>query len=172
MTEMIRSDNIDERFCGWGLRSKVFNAGSEMTCCHTTACIHLTVGHISIAGVFLFISHWAHVNSSSFPHWFNLISLFPCHFNLDSTFVFPVECHFHWHIRCMSLMVTYYLYEKPIATVSDLLLTCLSLKPLFWGEVQRHDRQPLISSQQSVINGPAEILNGSRSPLLMKFHSE
>uniref|UniRef100_A0A8C7HD30 Ferric chelate reductase 1 n=1 Tax=Oncorhynchus kisutch TaxID=8019 RepID=A0A8C7HD30_ONCKI len=39
------------------------------------------------------------------------------------------------------------------------------------GEVHRHDRQPLISSQQSVINGPAEILNGSRSPLLMKFHS-
>ncbi|XP_070989454.1 putative ferric-chelate reductase 1 isoform X2 [Oncorhynchus clarkii lewisi] len=39
------------------------------------------------------------------------------------------------------------------------------------GEVHRHERQPLISSQQSVINGPAEILNGSRSPLLMKFHS-
>ncbi|CAB1326003.1 unnamed protein product [Coregonus sp. 'balchen'] len=40
-----------------------------------------------------------------------------------------------------------------------------------YGEVHRHDRQPLISSQQSVINGPAEILTGSRSPLLMKFHS-
>ncbi|XP_036378251.1 putative ferric-chelate reductase 1 [Megalops cyprinoides] len=38
------------------------------------------------------------------------------------------------------------------------------------GMVHRHDRQPLISTFQKVILGPAENLSGSRSPVLIKFH--
>uniref|UniRef100_A0A3P8ZDG4 Uncharacterized protein n=1 Tax=Esox lucius TaxID=8010 RepID=A0A3P8ZDG4_ESOLU len=38
------------------------------------------------------------------------------------------------------------------------------------GVVHRHDRQPLISTYQTVITGPPKDLAGSRSPLLMKFH--
>ncbi|XP_051266202.1 putative ferric-chelate reductase 1 isoform X2 [Dicentrarchus labrax] len=38
------------------------------------------------------------------------------------------------------------------------------------GLISRHDRQPLISTHQKVITGHPEILCGSRSPLLIKFH--
>ncbi|KAM6953755.1 putative ferric-chelate reductase 1 [Aplochiton taeniatus] len=38
------------------------------------------------------------------------------------------------------------------------------------GFIHRHDRQPLISTNQKVITGPPEDLIGSRSPLLIKFH--
>uniref|UniRef100_A0A673X1D2 Ferric chelate reductase 1 n=1 Tax=Salmo trutta TaxID=8032 RepID=A0A673X1D2_SALTR len=38
------------------------------------------------------------------------------------------------------------------------------------GVIYRHDRQPLISTHQTVITGPPENLAGSRSPLLIKFH--
>ncbi|XP_063063181.1 putative ferric-chelate reductase 1 isoform X2 [Engraulis encrasicolus] len=38
------------------------------------------------------------------------------------------------------------------------------------GVIHRHGRQPLISSRQIVITGPPEDLEGSRSPLLVKFH--
>lgn len=38
------------------------------------------------------------------------------------------------------------------------------------GSIHRHDRQPLISTNQKVITGPPEDLIGSRSPLLIKFH--
>ncbi|KAL1006697.1 hypothetical protein UPYG_G00075560 [Umbra pygmaea] len=38
------------------------------------------------------------------------------------------------------------------------------------GVIHRHDRQPLISTYQSVITGPPEDLAGSRSHLLLKFH--
>ncbi|XP_036410734.1 putative ferric-chelate reductase 1 [Megalops cyprinoides] len=38
------------------------------------------------------------------------------------------------------------------------------------GSIHRHDRQPLISTNQKAITGPAENLSGSRSPLIMKFH--
>ncbi|XP_056329966.1 putative ferric-chelate reductase 1 isoform X2 [Danio aesculapii] len=39
-----------------------------------------------------------------------------------------------------------------------------------YGMIHRHTRQPLISSHHQVITGPPEILTGSRSPLLMKYH--
>uniref|UniRef100_A0A4W5M091 Ferric chelate reductase 1 n=1 Tax=Hucho hucho TaxID=62062 RepID=A0A4W5M091_9TELE len=38
------------------------------------------------------------------------------------------------------------------------------------GVIHRHDRQPLISTHQTVITGPPKNLAGSRSPLLIKFH--
>ncbi|XP_029385463.1 putative ferric-chelate reductase 1 isoform X2 [Echeneis naucrates] len=38
------------------------------------------------------------------------------------------------------------------------------------GLIHRHDRQPLISTDQKVITGRPEDLSGSRSPLLIKFH--
>ncbi|XP_074478068.1 putative ferric-chelate reductase 1 isoform X1 [Sebastes fasciatus] len=38
------------------------------------------------------------------------------------------------------------------------------------GLIHRHDRQPLISTNQKVITGHPEDLSGSRSPLLIKFH--
>ncbi|XP_067434329.1 putative ferric-chelate reductase 1 isoform X2 [Thunnus thynnus] len=38
------------------------------------------------------------------------------------------------------------------------------------GFIHRHDRQPLISTNQKVISGPAEDLGGSHSPLLIKLH--
>ncbi|XP_071271141.1 putative ferric-chelate reductase 1 isoform X1 [Salvelinus alpinus] len=38
------------------------------------------------------------------------------------------------------------------------------------GVIYRHDRQPLISTHQTVITGPPENLAGSRSSLLIKFH--
>ncbi|KAJ4925459.1 hypothetical protein JOQ06_018189 [Pogonophryne albipinna] len=38
------------------------------------------------------------------------------------------------------------------------------------GFIHRHDRQPLISSNQKEITGPPEDLGGSRSPLLIKIH--
>ncbi|XP_028826210.1 putative ferric-chelate reductase 1 isoform X2 [Denticeps clupeoides] len=38
------------------------------------------------------------------------------------------------------------------------------------GRIRRHDRQPLISSNQIVISGPPRDLTGSRSPLLIKYH--
>ncbi|XP_071780167.1 putative ferric-chelate reductase 1 [Centroberyx gerrardi] len=38
------------------------------------------------------------------------------------------------------------------------------------GFIHRHDRQPLISTNQKVITGPPEDLSGSRSPLLIKLH--
>ncbi|XP_040921469.1 putative ferric-chelate reductase 1 [Toxotes jaculatrix] len=38
------------------------------------------------------------------------------------------------------------------------------------GFILRHDRQPLISTNQKVITGHPEDLSGSRSPLLIKFH--
>ncbi|KAF7644850.1 hypothetical protein LDENG_00214640 [Lucifuga dentata] len=38
------------------------------------------------------------------------------------------------------------------------------------GFIHRHDRQPLISTNQKVISGPPEDLSGSRSPLLIKIH--
>ncbi|XP_076844505.1 putative ferric-chelate reductase 1 [Brachyhypopomus gauderio] len=38
------------------------------------------------------------------------------------------------------------------------------------GRTHRHDRQPLISARQVVVTGPPEDLEGSRSPLLIKFH--
>uniref|UniRef100_A0A8C2D5Q8 Ferric-chelate reductase 1a n=1 Tax=Cyprinus carpio TaxID=7962 RepID=A0A8C2D5Q8_CYPCA len=39
-----------------------------------------------------------------------------------------------------------------------------------YGMIHRHTRQPLISSHHQIITGPPEILTGSRSPLLMKYH--
>uniref|UniRef100_A0A8C1NIN8 Ferric-chelate reductase 1a n=1 Tax=Cyprinus carpio TaxID=7962 RepID=A0A8C1NIN8_CYPCA len=39
-----------------------------------------------------------------------------------------------------------------------------------YGMIHRHMRQPLISSHHQIITGPPEILTGSRSPLLMKYH--
>ncbi|XP_026062242.1 putative ferric-chelate reductase 1 isoform X2 [Carassius auratus] len=39
-----------------------------------------------------------------------------------------------------------------------------------YGMIHRHTRQPLISSHNQIITGPSEILTGSRSPLLMKYH--
>ncbi|KAG5847386.1 putative ferric-chelate reductase 1 [Anguilla anguilla] len=39
-----------------------------------------------------------------------------------------------------------------------------------YGKVHRHDRQPLISTYKKVITGSPENMNGSRSPLMMKFH--
>ncbi|KAJ8010432.1 hypothetical protein DPEC_G00075010 [Dallia pectoralis] len=38
------------------------------------------------------------------------------------------------------------------------------------GVISKHDRQPLISTDQSVITGPPKDITGSRSPLLIKFH--
>ncbi|KAF3703414.1 putative ferric-chelate reductase 1 [Channa argus] len=38
------------------------------------------------------------------------------------------------------------------------------------GFIHRHDRQPLISTNQIVITGHPQDLSGSRSPLLIKFH--
>ncbi|CAK6973285.1 putative ferric-chelate reductase 1 [Scomber scombrus] len=38
------------------------------------------------------------------------------------------------------------------------------------GLIHKHDHQPLISTHQKWISGPAEDLIGSRSPLLIKFH--
>ncbi|XP_017576664.2 putative ferric-chelate reductase 1 isoform X2 [Pygocentrus nattereri] len=38
------------------------------------------------------------------------------------------------------------------------------------GEIHKHKRQPLISAQRQAITGPAEIVTGSRSPLIMKWH--
>ncbi|XP_070709371.1 putative ferric-chelate reductase 1 isoform X2 [Pempheris klunzingeri] len=38
------------------------------------------------------------------------------------------------------------------------------------GLIHRHDRQPLISTNQKMITGRPENLRGSRSPLLIKFH--
>ncbi|XP_071341666.1 putative ferric-chelate reductase 1 isoform X2 [Trachinotus anak] len=38
------------------------------------------------------------------------------------------------------------------------------------GLIHRHDRQPLISTNQKVITGSPEDLSGSRSPLLIKVH--
>uniref|UniRef100_A0A671PNY9 Putative ferric-chelate reductase 1 n=1 Tax=Sinocyclocheilus anshuiensis TaxID=1608454 RepID=A0A671PNY9_9TELE len=39
-----------------------------------------------------------------------------------------------------------------------------------YGMIHRHTWQPLISSHHQIITGPPEILTGSRSPLLMKYH--
>ncbi|TRY95826.1 hypothetical protein DNTS_022043 [Danionella cerebrum] len=38
------------------------------------------------------------------------------------------------------------------------------------GRTHRHDRQPLISTFQTDINGPSVEVTGSRSPLVIKFH--
>ncbi|XP_051970589.1 putative ferric-chelate reductase 1 isoform X1 [Xyrauchen texanus] len=38
------------------------------------------------------------------------------------------------------------------------------------GRTHRHDRQPLISTNQKLVTGPPEDLSGSRSPLLIKYH--
>ncbi|XP_057178358.1 putative ferric-chelate reductase 1 isoform X1 [Triplophysa rosa] len=38
------------------------------------------------------------------------------------------------------------------------------------GQTHRHDRQPLISSNQKELTGDPEDLTGSRSPLLLKYH--
>ncbi|XP_058619478.1 ferric-chelate reductase 1 isoform X3 [Onychostoma macrolepis] len=39
-----------------------------------------------------------------------------------------------------------------------------------YGMIHKHTRQPLISSHHQIITGPPEILTGSRSPQLMKYH--
>ncbi|XP_055058388.2 putative ferric-chelate reductase 1 [Misgurnus anguillicaudatus] len=39
-----------------------------------------------------------------------------------------------------------------------------------YGMIHRHKRQPLISSHRQLIIGSPQILTGSRSPLLMKYH--
>ena len=38
------------------------------------------------------------------------------------------------------------------------------------GRVRRHTRQPLISSQKVSMTGLPQVLSGSRSPTIMKFH--
>ncbi|XP_066533794.1 putative ferric-chelate reductase 1 [Hoplias malabaricus] len=38
------------------------------------------------------------------------------------------------------------------------------------GHIYKHQRQPLVSAKQQVITGPSQILTGSRSPLIMKYH--
>lgn len=40
------------------------------------------------------------------------------------------------------------------------------------GQTHRHDRQPLISSNQKDLTGEPEDLTGSRSPLLLKYHGK
>ncbi|XP_008297535.1 putative ferric-chelate reductase 1 [Stegastes partitus] len=39
-----------------------------------------------------------------------------------------------------------------------------------YGEIRKHGRQPLISSNSKRITGPPEVLKGSRSPTIMKMH--